>query len=157
MQRKKKLIVTGMLVGGISLAFVALSDVIPPRQFGPIKCDSCQVAPYMPDASTLAFLTTYEREMSSVNRLFTGDSITVCNASFCTTYTITESGDYLGSGAKDNTPPKGGGGGGGGGGVGTFTPPSTGGSGGTVTVGQPSLPPCRPAGIGPKEPEGSCI
>lgn len=88
------------------------------------------------------------------NRLFTGDSITVCNGSFCATYTISESGDFMGSGVLDNTPPSAGGGGGGGtgggggsggfvgggcygncgGGTGSVTVGGGGGS-GTVTVG----------------------
>ncbi|MDH0171371.1 hypothetical protein N7367_07930 [Stenotrophomonas sp. GD04145] len=125
-------VATGFVVAGLAVA----ADWVPPRNWGPFKCDKCKVAPYMPDTSTLAFLKDFKLTMSlKGERLFTNDTVTVCAGSFCTTYTLTDSGDFLGGGAKDNTPPGGGGtgdggnsGGGHGGGGGT----NLGGSGGCV-------------------------
>ncbi|WP_313345684.1 hypothetical protein [Stenotrophomonas sp.] len=132
MTRKKQAFVATILLIGSGIGFSALSGPIPPRDFGPLQCDSCKVAPYKPDKSTRVFLDTYRTNMARIsNRLFKGDSITVCNSSFCAKYTISESDDFMGNGVLDNTPPSVGGGGGGGGGGGSGTG-GGGGSGGFV-------------------------
>lgn len=125
---------TGLIIAGLALA----AEWAPPRNWGPFHCDACKVAPYMPEVPTLAFLKEFKTRMQLAgNRLLTNDTVTVCAGTFCTTYTLTDSGDFMGGGTKDNTPPGGGGGGGesgrndgsrGGGGGGT----NLGGSGGCV-------------------------
>lgn len=126
-------------IAALGVGIAAATNVIPPRHFGPYYCGACLVAPHMPDPSTLAFLNEYRRKMAqNRDRLFTGDSISVCSRGFCTTYTITETDDFWGGGAMSNASPIGGGGrpGGGVGGGG-------GGSTGVVTVG-PDTPVALP-------------
>lgn len=139
-KRKGIIIFVGIAALGIGIA--AATNVIPPRHFGPYYCGTCLLEPRMPDPSTLAFLNQYRQKMlENRDRLFTGDSISVCSRGFCTTYTITDTGDFWGGGTMSNASPIGGGGGpgggvGGGGGGG-------GGSTGVVTVG-PGTPVALP-------------
>ena len=70
----------------------------------------------MPDTSTLAYLRDFKSKMMRLgNRMVTNDTVTICAGSFCTTYTMTDSGDFMGGGTMNNTPPGGGSGGSGGG------------------------------------------
>lgn len=119
--RTKKIWTISVIVAGFILAGLAVAaDWVPPRNWGPFNCTDCKVAPYMPDTSTLAYLRDFKTSMDiSGNRLFTNDTVTVCAGAYCTTYTLTDSGDFLGSGSKDNSSPGGGSGGGIGGGGGS--------------------------------------
>jgi hypothetical protein len=132
LSNKRFFAISGIAAGFVAAGLTVAAEWIPPRNWGPFNCTTCKVAPYMPDVSTLAFLRDFHTKMGlKGNRLFINDTITVCAGSFCTTYTLTDSGDFMGSGAKNNTPPGGGGGGannGGGRGGGT----NLGGSGGCV-------------------------
>lgn len=113
--RKKTLTASVIGVGVVIAGLAVASEWAPPRNWGPFKCDACQVAPYMPDVSTLAYLKDFKSKMQLAgNRLLVNDTVTLCAGSFCTIYTVTDSGDFMGGGTKNNTPPGGGGGGEGG-------------------------------------------
>lgn len=96
-KRNGVILLIGIAALGIGIA--TATNVIPPRHFGPHYCGACMLAPRQPDPSTLAFLEKYRQKMlEHRDRLLTGDSISVCSRGFCTTYTITETGDFLGGG-----------------------------------------------------------
>lgn len=142
---RKKAIAVVVTILGLTATHHVLSNGS--KQYGPFACDACLVAPYMPDTNTAIFLATFERQAArgALNKFFiaVGDTITICNASYCTTYQKTDSGDYMGQGTNSNEPAGGGGGGGGGSsgrpGAGMGGGGSGGGRGGTgtVTVGPP--------------------
>lgn len=103
-------------IAALGIGIATATNVIPARHFGPYYCGTCKLEPRMPDPSTLAFLNHYRDKMlENRDRLFTGDSISVCSRGFCTTYTITDTGNFWGGGTMSNASPIGGGGGGGGG------------------------------------------
>lgn len=97
------------------------------RTYGPWSCSSCTVVSPMPDAGTRAYIVSRavsRQEEYSFAGYAPGDKIVVCNATTCTTYVVTDTGDYLGIKQEPITPSSGTGGGGGSGG-----PPPGGGAG----------------------------
>lgn len=145
----------------VAAAYTAFADQ--PARWGPIECWFCKMQMPYPDAADERLLRNFVKDpYPNQISIFAkkpeiGDVITICNQKICVDYQLNQSRNFEGIRSRPIHIPGGGGGGtgGSGGGTGTFTPPSTGG-GGTVTVG-PALPPCRPKGIGPEQPEGTCM
>lgn len=122
--------------------------------FGPLSCPGCRGQTPIPDVATDAFLRKYtldtnrERFGTHKEAIRAGAKIIVCNASYCTTYQLTESNDWNAINQETikippSQPSRGGGGGGGGGRGSPIGSPAPGSGGGgdikcprcTVTVG----------------------
>lgn len=132
--------------GGLVVASLALHAY----ERGPFFCDNgCTVATPAIDQKTLDFLedTVAVIDMVPMVMWATGSQYIVCNATHCTTYTMTFTGKFHGGERKvrEGVPPsEGGGGGGGGGGRVTVGPVLPGGGNpgvGVVEVGPISKPP----------------
>lgn len=70
------------------------------RQYGPWGCDACLVDSPMADAATKAYVNSYLNSYKQNYTFFNfapGDQITVCNATHCTTYTVSDTGDLHGA------------------------------------------------------------
>ncbi|WP_312328772.1 hypothetical protein [Stenotrophomonas sp.] len=104
MTKSKKIVAVIALVT-IGVGVAAANEFTKPRQFGPFYCGSCMLEPIMPGPSTEAFLNDYRDKMRTIDRLFVGDSVTVCSRGFCSTYTLTESERFKGSGTNVNHSP----------------------------------------------------
>lgn len=103
-KRKKIAIAVALVTIGVGVA--AANEFTKLRDFGPFYCGSCMLEPVMPGRSTEAFLRDFRDKMRvGGNRLFVGDRITVCSRGFCSTYTITDSEDFRGSGTNGNQSP----------------------------------------------------
>lgn len=123
--------------------------------YGPFRCDACTVTSPMPDPGSRAYIASWisSQRLARHDSFFgigSGGKIVICNASTCTTYERTDSGDWLGVRQQEITPRpeanggRGGGsegrygGGNGGGGRGaSFGGGSAGGGHGVVTVQKP--------------------
>lgn len=133
----KMKILMGIVVLGLIGSFSAISRIISDNNvYGPVTCHVCTVSRPMPDPGSRAFMKQWivvKRRENFSFRVGAGGRFVLCNATACTTYERTDSGDWLGIAQEPITPPpsRGGGRGGGGGGGGGV------GSGGSVTVKAP--------------------
>jgi len=159
MIKRKKIAVTAFLAT-IAVGVAAANEFIKPREFGPFYCNTCMLEPYMPGPSTEAFLRKFREGMrNQQNQLLVGDSITVCSRGFCSTYTITESGDFKGAGSNSNQSPIGAGSSGPGSSVFGGRPDGGGGWTGSVTTGSVTpipMVPCKFGGAIRMVPAGGC-
>lgn len=147
---RKAIILSVFAVSALTLTGAALAAWGGDRTYGPWSCASCTVASPMPDAGSKAYILSRLRSMRQKYTFASfapGDKIVICNATTCTTYVVTDTGDFLGVKQEPITKaPTSSGGGGGGtpdyyyGGGSPGAPGCVAGCNPTVTVGDPTNP-----------------
>lgn len=104
---KKSLLVVSLLLLPVLVLAV---------HYGRYNCDDCLLPAGVPDIDTTLFITTVVNQ--DVNIWRAGDTVKICNATTCVTYTYQANGTHVATSFAPNSGFGGGFGGGGGGGFG---------------------------------------